>query len=241
MNRLKCSHILCRVNDIAMAVRDYERLGFAMQWGSDPARADNALLWFEEGPFIEFFQIPKSFAHFGVLLGLAKGAAAGKRWSAWARAGEGWCDAALEPEAEPVNWTAEDNRKQLEQIRMSVKRQGMDVSRLINGARMRPDEIKVRYSLFAPLSTGLPFVVSHYDSPQRPQSVRHPNGARKVEWVTFGLCGADSEAFHRLVPAEDRLRPVAAASSGVIEVGVSGLAGRLDERLLHGARITAAD
>src|SRR5262249_54346468 len=50
---LRCSHVLCTVDDIARAVADYTELGFTVEWGSDPRQAHNALIWFAEGPFIE--------------------------------------------------------------------------------------------------------------------------------------------------------------------------------------------
>ena len=70
---LKCSHILCKVNNISNLFRDYEALGFSVEWGSAPERAHNALLWFKEGPFIEFLQMPKPVTYLSLPLGLVYG------------------------------------------------------------------------------------------------------------------------------------------------------------------------
>ncbi len=41
---LKCSHIICKVASIANVVRDYQSLGFHMEWGSAPKRAGRFVL-----------------------------------------------------------------------------------------------------------------------------------------------------------------------------------------------------
>ena len=70
---LKFWQIICKVNNIKEAVRDLEALGFSIEWGRAPERAHNALLWFKEGPFIEFFQLPKLFTYLSLPLGLVYG------------------------------------------------------------------------------------------------------------------------------------------------------------------------
>ncbi|UHA73196.1 VOC family protein [Paenibacillus sp. 481] len=249
---LKCSHIICKVDDITTVVRDYEALGFTMQWGSAPQRAHNALLWFEHGPFIEFFQIPTSLSLLSFPLGLIYGRAAGQRFKYWSKCTEGWCDVALEPERvssiEMLNGehpngehpNAEYNRKELEDIQLAVRQLGMPTSRIINGKRTRPDGNLVRYSLFAPKETELPFIVSHYDPPQRPKKIEHPNGATGIEWVKMGLPSNLMSPFRALISGDEWLRAESAEITGVLEVGLSGLKESLDTSLLHGAVFAAA-
>ncbi|MBD8499356.1 VOC family protein [Paenibacillus arenosi] len=240
---LKCSHIICKVADITTAVRDYESLGFTMQWGSAPERAHNALLWFEAGPFIELFQIPTSFSYLSLPLGVFYGRGAGKRFKHWSSLSEGWCDVALEPARNPnvEMLSAQRNRMELQEIRQTMNHSGIPTSRIINGKRIRPDGSMVRYSLFAPNETGLPFMVSHYDPPQRPKRIEHPNGATGIEWVKMGVPQQLSTSFQSLLAHDKWLRAESVSQQGVIEVALSGLNQSLDTNLLHGARFVAAN
>ncbi|MBN3527029.1 VOC family protein [Paenibacillus apiarius] len=238
---LKCSHILCRVNNIAHAVRDYEALGFSMQWGSAPERAHNALLWFEEGPFIEFFQIPKRLTYLIPPLGLIYGQVARKRWTHWAKSAEGWCDVALEPadrERERTQEDGIDDGRDLTAIKSAIAQAGVSTSRVIHGKRTRPDGLQVKYSLFATEPIGLPFVVSAYDPPQRPEKIEHPNGATGVEWVRMEVAEHHLRSFQALSAGDKWLKTESASQTRVLEVCLAGLNKNLDAKLLHGAAFT---
>jgi hypothetical protein len=239
---LKCSHIICRVNDLAAVVRDYESLGFVMEWGSEPKRAQNALLWFEQGPFIEFFQIPKPYTYLSIPLALMYGRAAGKLWSYWSGATEGWCDIALEPQCANGSEGSDacGNRRELQRIRREINHREIMASRVIRGRRVRPDGTKVRYSLFAPDPVELPFIVSHYAPPQRPKRIRHPNGASGVTWVKVGATKKLIHKFQTLISTEQWLRIQPALQTGVFEVGLSGLKELPKAELLHGAVFSIA-
>ncbi|MEK4063318.1 MULTISPECIES: VOC family protein [unclassified Paenibacillus] len=240
---LKCSHILCRVNDIAEVVRNYEALGFSVQWGSAPERALNALIWFEEGPFIELFQVPKSLTFLIPPLGLLFGRAAGRRWTYWAKAKEGWCDVALEPDERAAVQGQPQNVGRVEQlaaIRQSLREAGLATSRVIHGNRTRPDRTKVKYSLFTTEPLGLPFIVSVYDPPQRPEMIRHPNGATGIGWVRMGVAAEHLPAMKLLAAGDRWLRFEDAPQTKVLEVGLSGLDDLLDASRMHGAVLKPA-
>jgi hypothetical protein len=239
---LKCSHILCRVSNIAEAVRNYESQGFAVQWGSAPERAMNALIWFEVGPFIELFQFPRSLRLFIPPLGLIYGRTAGKRWAYWAHNSEGWCDIALEPdERAGAGGTSADRVRELEAIKAAVHESGLSTSRVIHGRRTRPDGCKVKYSLFATGPIGLPFVVSAYDPPQRPDSIIHPNGAKGIAWVKMGVSEKLLPSMRVLSDGDRWLRVIPSPQTGVLEVGLAGLRQKLDTSRLHGAVFAASD
>ncbi|GAA2801148.1 hypothetical protein GCM10010441_27510 [Kitasatospora paracochleata] len=227
---LRAGHILCKVDDIHAAVRDFEELGFTMAWGGAPDWAHNALLWFESGPFIELFELP---ARFGLLrhpFALRHGRAAGERLARWARPGEGWRDLALETDD-----------TELDGVRAELRAWGVTVSRVMKGARTRPDGDRVRYQFLAPSPSCLPFVVSAYDPPQRPEKVLHPNGARGVARIGMAVAAADRTAYDALVGSDDPwidARP--SGRTGVRRVELHGLEDALDPVKLHGAWLAPA-
>ncbi|PJJ05985.1 glyoxalase-like protein [Streptomyces sp. 2333.5] len=229
---LSCSHVLCKVDDIRSAVRDYQELGFTVEWGSAPERAHNALLWFERGPFIEFFQLPPAFRLLKWPMSAVNGVAAGDRLARWARPGEGWRDLALETDTTALHGA-----------HRALRTSGSRVSRVMKGRRTRPDGDRVGYQFLATRPARLPFVVSAYDPPQRPTAVRHPNGATHIRTVRLGIADHDRPAFDALaghLSEEGPLRVEQAPHTGVIDVELAGVDERLDRQKLHGAVFSAA-
>jgi hypothetical protein len=194
---LKCSHILCKVDNLRDSVAQLEQAGFSVQWGSDPARAHNALVWFEDGPFLEFFELPRGFRWLSYPFGWRFGASAGQRLRSWALAPAGWCDVALEPERyqpdDPLN---------LANVTQSLHQLALRGSRVIKGHRVAAHGEKVHYRFMTPRDAHLPFIVSHYHPLQRPEHVRHANGARAVSRVDFHLPAASHSQLQQLIPAD---------------------------------------
>ncbi|MCP3801286.1 VOC family protein [Allokutzneria sp. A3M-2-11 16] len=226
---LRTSHVLCRVDDIHEAVRNFADLGFSVSWGSDPKKAHNALIWFSEGPFIEFFEFPSKLAPLRWPVALRFGAGMGKRLHKWSRPGKGWRDLALETDDTDLTTT-----------RAQLATRGVDVSRIFRNGRTRPDGRRVRYQMLAPTLVELPFVVSSYDPPQRPAEVVHPNGATGIAAIRYGVSRAQRPHFDRFVRADRWLRPEPALTTGVIGVQLHGLRAELDPAKLHGTVLTPA-
>ncbi|GAA1880359.1 VOC family protein [Streptantibioticus ferralitis] len=226
---LRTSHLVYKVDDVRALVRDFTDLGFTVEYGSDPARAHNALLWFAEGPFIEFFQLHTAFRLLRWPLGAAYGPGAGERLTRWARPGEGWRDLALETD-----------ESALHQTRTTLRAAGVPLSRVVKGRRTRPDGQLVRYQFLAPRPSRLPFVVSAYDPPQRPAHVVHPNGAHGIARVRMGVADADRRCFDALIGEDRWLAVEPAPRTGLLGVELAGLKADLDPDKLHGAAFTAA-
>ncbi|MFE5564697.1 VOC family protein [Amycolatopsis japonica] len=226
---LRCSHVLCRVDDVDSTVSDLIGLGFAVEWGSDPAAAYNAFIWFAEGPFIEFFEFPSSLGRLRWPVSAVFGRGMGNRLAKWAADGCGLRDVALETDD-----------TDLKDTRARLKARGLSVSRRFRNSRTRPDGREVRYQVIAPRSAALPFVVSAYDPPQRPDTVMHPNGATGVSAVHFGLRPEDFADYGRLIGPDPWLRPHTSAVPGVLEVELAGLATPLDPARAGGAAFVPA-
>lgn len=194
---LNCSHILCKVDNLLVAVAHLEQAGFSVQWGGRPENAHNALVWFEQGPFLEFFELPRAFRWLSYPFGWRFGRAAGERLRNWALAPPGWCDVALEPEqyqpADPLN---------LDRVREHLRQQALAGSRIVNGRRISGNGENVHYRFMALADRHLPFIVSHYHPLQRPSQIIHGNGARGVGRVNFQLPAASHASLQQLLPAD---------------------------------------
>jgi hypothetical protein len=226
---LRASHLVYKVDDVRTAVEDFTRLGFTVEYGGDPGRAHNALVWFAEGPFIELFQLHRAFGLLRWPLSAAYGRGAGERLMRWARPGEGWRDLALETD-EPT----------LAETHTTLREAGVPTSRVIKGRRTRPDGELVRYQFLTPRPARLPFVVSAYDPPQRPAQIVHPNGVRGIAKVRMGVAGADRRSFEALIGSDRWLTVEPAPRTGLLGVELVGLTADLDPARLHGAVFTAA-
>ncbi|MBB6569660.1 hypothetical protein HPO96_09650 [Kribbella sandramycini] len=209
--KLRSSHVLCKVADISAAVRDFTGQGFTVTWGSRPDKAHNALLWFPEGPFVELFELPARAAVLRWPVGLRYGAPAGQRIAAWARSAPGWADLALETDAQHLRAEYAE-----------LSRLDLPVSRILKGRRTNPDGSKVGYQFLAPAPAGLPFIVSSYDPPQRPAEIAHPNGAKSVARIRFGVAAQDRAGLEALIGPDPWLDVVPAEQTGVQSVELNG-------------------
>ena len=176
--------------------------------------------------------MPKLFAFLSLPFGLVYGRAAGKRWIHWNKCSKGWCDVALEPT---------ESTKDLRKIKLAINQAGISTSRIVHGKRIRPDGLKVKYSLFCPYTVNLPFVVSEYNPPQRPEKIKHPNGATGVEWVKMEVTESYFGQFHTLIKRDKRLKIEPSSQTRIFEVNILGLKRDLDPRYLHGAVFTTTE
>ncbi|MEN4546041.1 VOC family protein [Pantoea agglomerans] len=214
---LNCSHILCKVDNLRDAVALLEQAGFSVQWGGKPEKAHNALVWFEQGPFLEFFELPRAFRWLSYPFGWRFGRAAGERLRHWALAPSGWCDVALEPQqyqpADPLN---------LDRVSEHLRQHTLAGSRLVKGRRISANGEQVHYRFMALADRHLPFIVSHYHPLQRPAQINHANGARGVACVNFLLPAESHTSLLRLLPTDGWLNALSSDRRQVSSVTLTG-------------------
>ena len=76
----KVFQIECRVRKLKEAVHDFEKMGFEVEWGSNPKTACTAYIKFINGPMIELFVIPSIAFYLSYFSGIVYGTSARKRW-----------------------------------------------------------------------------------------------------------------------------------------------------------------
>lgn len=237
---LKCAHIICKVNNLSQAVKDFKRLGFSVEWGSVPTKSNNALIWFGKGPFIELFEESKGYYIFSKLISLFCGKAAGDKLHKWYQLQEGWCDIAGEDENndEKYNECASINRKKLVEIQKKIQKLGISTSKVIDGSRKKECGNVVKYSLFYLRPTDFPFIVSKYNSNQRPEKIVHDNGAKEIIKIVVRVVPDLEKTYKKLFENDSRIEIVQGNSTEIADVAISGISKKLDPKLLHGAKIS---
>ncbi|MEM9563311.1 MAG: VOC family protein [Actinomycetota bacterium] len=181
MSTLRLSHVLHRVTDLHRAVDEAEAAGFVVHWGSDPDRAHNALVWFETGPFLEFFAPPRFDEASVEQFEAVAGPGAILRARRWAGVDDGWCDYAVETDA-----------PDLDAVVARCQASEVDLGPAFEPSRTLPGGDTVTWHLSFPHDGDLPFVMSAYSTRQRPQTISHPNGATEVTSITIAHPDPDS-------------------------------------------------
>jgi hypothetical protein len=230
----ECTQIICKVKNIADAVSDYTALGFSVEWGADPKKAHNAFLWFEEGPVIELFQVPRFLKYFSIPLGIIFGSQIKKRILYWYNSPEGLCNITM-------GTTNNEFRLNLKNILPVVNRAGIKTSRIMKGTRTRPDGQKVKFSFAVPSPVELPLLASWYDPPQRPANISHHNGAKAVKWIRMEVSKENRSHFEFLTKKDKRISIKTANETRVLEVGLWGLKKSLNKQLLRGAVLKSTE
>ncbi len=179
------SHILYKVKNLEEAVKDFEDMGFTVRYGAKKEKAFNALIWFEEGPFIELYTISKWTKVFVFLAKLIGKGAVARRFQYFIDSDYGWSEYSLE-----------NNRYELEAENAMLKQLGCQYS-TINASRKNIYGQKLRWKLSMPLDLGIPFFMSAYKPNPRPQSIEHRNGAKSVRSLTWGVPSENIEIIQQ--------------------------------------------
>lgn len=130
---LKISHIQCRVNNIKVAVNNFEQADFQVEWSRNPKNSLNAFIWFEKDPFIELFEMKRFMIPIGFPLGLIYGASMRTRWMKWMTRHEGLIDFTLEGSNEEMA-----KQENINVLRRDLNYLGISTSKVLNGRRKKP-------------------------------------------------------------------------------------------------------
>ncbi len=228
---MRSSHILCKVHDLDAAVKGWEDLGFTVQLGDAPGKAINALIWFENGPFIELIDMKKAQppAIFRWLMKIVSPRGMLRRFDAWRAAPEGWCDFAIETHEGSV--TPEVKR---------LREMGMKIFGPVKNQRTPPDSVSITTQTAFPHNPALPILMGAYQPDPRPQTITHENGATAVASVTVSVpdeCRAD---WSLALDDNDPWLTLVSGPPAVKSVTLEGLARRIDSAAANQAIIEPA-
>lgn len=177
--QMEISHVLYKTNDLHKAVKQLMSAGFIVEYGTKPGKAYNAMIWFEEGAFIEIFKSPKTSFFAKALMNLLGYKMLLKRIAKWNETATGWCE-----------WSVESENVNLLKEAQILKAKGIAYKKHV-GKRTDYFGRKLRWHLIFPKNLDQPFLMSAYTPDPRPKKVRHPNGIKNISLVFVG-----SEGFH---------------------------------------------
>ncbi len=184
MKRFAIGHILIKTNDLAQSVKNFEDLGFTATYRTDPAKAHNALIYLQDGSFLELFN-PKPFNLPDKLLLAAARLLAPlqpsmmNRLHAYISGPEGLIDYALDsipPERANAHMAA-------------MRLEGADLGKSVKLSKTLRDGRKQTWSIAAPGNPRLPFLMSAYD-PAVPPAIHettHRNGALGISRLVIDV------------------------------------------------------
>ena len=92
---MKLGHILYKVNDLDLAVKDFSAKGFNVEYGSKE-NPHNALIYFSSGPYIELIQKPPVSRLSKFLLKIIGKKSLLDRFNYWEKSKEGYFEICLE-------------------------------------------------------------------------------------------------------------------------------------------------
>ncbi|MDO5713818.1 MAG: VOC family protein [Tissierellia bacterium] len=174
----KIGHVLFRVKDLHQAVKKYEDRGYQVLYGSNPKKARNGMIYFEDGSFLELFNVSSYSFMRKLIYGLAGflcifNKTIGGRYMRYAEDTEGWADWALDSEDD-----FETNLKRLSE-------REVELSKVKSMKRKNPDNILLRWKLVFPKKITLPFLMGEYE-PKLTYSTKHKNGVKGIKEIHLG-------------------------------------------------------
>jgi len=182
---LKLEHVVIRVDDLDIATRDFQSLGFNVVYGGvhGSGFTHNALIHFQDGSFFELIAfrrrlLLKMLLNSGLLRLLLKNTDnhIKYRFVEGIRFPEGFMDSALLSKGIVLD-TEQANRR------------GLKTTKPIPFQREKPNGETVRWNIMSPFADALPFLRDAYVPEQRTNEadIRHDNGALGISSVTYGV------------------------------------------------------
>ncbi|MEM7217858.1 MAG: VOC family protein [Pseudomonadota bacterium] len=226
------SHVLCKVDDLHAAVEAWRDAGFTVQFGDAGSRAINALVWFDEGPFIELIlaeraRPPRAFEF--VVKHLLRSRWV-QRFDRWATQRDGWCELALETHGSVKPVVAE------------AREWGLKVFGPVNNRRQPPDSPPIKTQTAFPHDLDLPILMGAYRPNPRPTRTAHANGASGIRQIALELPERAQAALKRLLDADERWLTVTTGPSlRIHHVVVDGLRETIDPERINNAILLRAD
>ena len=169
---MKVSHVLFKTNDLKKTIKEFEKSGFKVEYGSKK-KPHNALIYFSEGPYIEILEKAPITSLIKLILRFIGKGYLLERFTSWENAQEGFFEICLENNAS--NFRAE---KQLlnkfgEKYFVTQSKRKDPLNRILKWKLLFPKQIKI------------PFFMTPFNINPKPKNFIHPNKIRGIKQVFY--------------------------------------------------------
>lgn len=195
--KMQLSHVLYRVKDLHAAVKKLRDAGFIVEYGTSAEKAYNALIWFEEGVFVEIYNnsgLPRWVKWLMKIVGYQPVL---DRMNKWEQIEEGWCE-----------WSLETTASHLTEQKVWFKERNI----LFKFHKAKRKDIKgqiLKWQLLMPNAIDFPFLMSAYVPNPRPQKINHPNGVTGVSKLVVGTEKLHTKVLQQLLLDQTGLELIA--------------------------------
>ena len=185
---MKLGHILYKVNDLDLAVKDFSAKGFNVEYGSKE-NPHNALIYFSSGPYIELIQKPPVSRLSKFLLKIIGKKSLLDRINYWEKSKEGYFEICLE------------TKNKMNVVRQTLQNNSIKYFET-SSKRLDPNNRHLKWKLLFPLENKLPFFMTQFNIDPRPKNYTHPNGITRIDKVKFGIDSKLSPIINKLCKDE---------------------------------------
>jgi hypothetical protein len=169
---MKVSHVLFKTNDLKKTIKEFEKSGFKVEYGSKK-KPHNALIYFSEGPYIEILEKAPITSLIKLILRFIGKGYLLERFTSWENAQEGFFEICLENNAS--NFRAE---KQL------LNKFGEKYF-VTQSKRIDPMNRVLKWKLLFPSQINIPFFMTPFNINPKPKNFAHPNKINRIKKISY--------------------------------------------------------
>lgn len=183
--KVKVNHLLYKVDNLKESVDYYRNLGFTVEYGRKE-KPYNALIYFQEGPYIELINNMNMPWYIRIFLRLI-----GKK-----RFMQGMINQENESEGF-IRICFECEKSELEKICSLYRKYRKNIMK-IKVKRVDTKGRKLQCQTIFPEEEKIPFVRTPFENNYKIENASHPNGAKRIISVEYGINDDDQNLLHEM-------------------------------------------
>lgn len=183
--KVKVNHLLYKVDNLKESVDYYRNLGFTVEYGRKE-KPYNALIYFQEGPYIELINNMNMPWYLRIFLRLI-----GKK-----RFMQGMINQENESEGF-IRICFECEKSELEKICSMYRKYRKNIMK-IKVKRVDTKGRKLQCQTIFPEEEKIPFVRTPFENNYKIENASHPNGAKRIISVEYGINDDDQNLLHEM-------------------------------------------
>ena len=169
---MKVSHVLFKTNDLKKTIKEFEKSGFKVDYGSKK-KPHNALIYFSEGPYIEILEKAPITSFIKLILRFIGKGCLVERLNSWENAKEGFFEICLENDT--TNFEKE--------IKILNKfKEGFFLTR---SKRIDPSHRVLKWKLLFPSQIKIPFLMTPFNINPKPKNFVHHNKINRIKQISY--------------------------------------------------------